>query len=200
MVRHYTKYVLGALTIVFLLVLTATTGQIISGDDTKSSVFDPSISNVKSNELAASVHELMNEVRGEHGLDSLYYDCELASIALRHSEAMVDDGFFDHVNKNGDTPTDRAYVDGFTCVKDRGSSYTVEKVGENLYHGWLYSSLSTNGKHDWLSVEELAEKIVDDLMNSPEHRANILDPDFEKHGLGVAITHEYGFYVTQDFC
>jgi hypothetical protein len=41
--------------------------------------------------------------------------------------------------------------------------------------------------------------IEDAFMNSPEHRANILDPDYTEVGIGTAVGKDGRLYVTQDF-
>lgn len=37
------------------------------------------------------------------------------------------------------------------------------------------------------------------LMNSPEHKKNILDPAFHRVGIGIISTKSFGIMVTQDF-
>lgn len=42
--------------------------------------------------------------------------------------------------------------------------------------------------------------MVDSWMNSPGHRANILNPDYDRAGIGVAVDAEEAVYATQNFC
>lgn len=44
-----------------------------------------------------------------------------------------------------------------------------------------------------------SEQIFTAYMNSPSHRANILDPDYTHVGIGHAITNTGTIYITQDF-
>ena len=50
----------------------------------------------------------------------------------------------------------------------------------------------------YLSDDELKSLIIDGWMKSPSHRSNILDPDFNESGVGVAKTNEF-FIITQVF-
>ncbi len=45
----------------------------------------------------------------------------------------------------------------------------------------------------------LADAIHEELMGSPDHKANILDPEFDEVGIGVFFKEDKGYYVTQDF-
>jgi uncharacterized protein YkwD len=50
---------------------------------------------------------------------------------------------------------------------------------------------------------EIAQAAVDSWMNSPEHRRNILRPQWDDMGIGVYIlenSRETAIYVTQNFC
>lgn len=50
----------------------------------------------------------------------------------------------------------------------------------------------------WYEPQEIALRIVDGWMGSPGHRANILTPEFEFGGIGVAPVNDY-FIITHDF-
>src|SRR5204862_1717148 len=43
------------------------------------------------------------------------------------------------------------------------------------------------------------DSLEDAFMNSPEHRANILDSDYTEIGIGTAVGKDGRLYVTQDF-
>ena len=69
--------------------------------------------------------------------------------------------------------------------------------------GWLYSSTTyINGvpSHDWNTQEEIAIVAVEGWMNSQGHRENILDPSYDRAGIGVAIAEDDRVYITQNFC
>jgi uncharacterized protein YkwD len=40
---------------------------------------------------------------------------------------------------------------------------------------------------------------MQDWMNSPGHRENILKPDFEEIGIGIRSGGDYGMYWVQEF-
>src|SRR5206468_1048702 len=71
----------------------------------------------------------------------------------------------------------------------------------SLYHN---PSLTT-AIHNWQAVGENVGEgpDVSDIhvafMNSPEHRANILDHDFTQVGVGVSVDHNGIVWVTEDF-
>jgi uncharacterized protein YkwD len=115
---------------------------------------------------------------------------------------MTDRNFFAHDNPDGEDPTARASRNGFTCRKDYGSYYT-EGIAENIYQAWLYSSITYVAflpVKDMYSLDELAALLVDGWMNSPGHRANILNPDFDRGGVGVAIGTDDEVLATHNFC
>jgi len=77
---------------------------------------------------------------------------------------MVHDHFFSHTSPtDGSTPATRS--------SDAG--YPGRFIGENI--AWGSGSSST------------PRMIVSSWMNSPGHRANILDGDFKDWGVGIAI-------------
>lgn len=108
----------------------------------------------------------LNNVRSQNGLAPLDADDQLAEVAYDHSTDMLDNNYFDHTDKNGCDPVCR--------LKDAGISYNT--MGENIY--W-----ATDASND---PESLAQRIVNDWMNSPAHRANILNTSFTTAGIGVA--------------
>ena len=73
--------------------------------------------------------------------------------------------------------------------------------GEDICH----NPNLTSDVHNWQAVGENVgvgpdvNAIEDAFMNSPEHRANILDPDYTEIGIGTAVGKDGRLYVTQDF-
>jgi len=118
--------------------------------------------------------------------------------------------FFDHTNKRGQNPTDRANQAGYTCRKSFGSYYT-DGIGENIFQHNTYNSGTYGiiflgyipvpyGFFDYNDEEELSESIVDGWMDSPGHRENILTPNFDREGVGIVKTGDSKIYITQNFC
>jgi len=122
-------------------------------------------------DLEAEMLELVNQERVQRGLSALKADPELTQVAREHSRDMFVRGYFAHITPEGKSPFDR--------MDDAHVQYLT--AGENLA---LAHSLSIahNG-----------------LMNSPGHRANILNPAFGRVGIGILDGGFYGLMVSQEF-
>ena len=111
--------------------------------------------------------KLTNDARAAAGCPALRANAKLAKAALLHSQDMAAKEYFEHNSLDGRTPWDRIEAQGYI-----GIAY-----GENI--AWGYTS---------------AADVVAAWMDSPGHRANILDCEFRDIGIGIAQT-----YWTQDF-
>ena len=122
-------------------------------------------------DLEAKMIDLVNQERTKRGLQPLKADPELTQLARNHSRDMFARGYFAHITPEGKSPFDR--------MNDANIQYST--AGENLA---LAHSLSIahNG-----------------LMNSPGHRANILNPAFGRIGIGILDGGFYGLMVSQEF-
>lgn len=120
----------------------------------------------------AEVVTLTNVERARHGMRPLTFDARLAAAAQAHSADMVRRGFFAHENPDGRQVWDRAVAAG----------YAYRKVAENIAAG-----------------QRTAKEVVLGWMNSPGHRANILDGELAQIGVGCAEGGSYGVYWTQVF-
>ncbi|MFG2523832.1 CAP domain-containing protein [Streptomyces sp. NPDC048527] len=118
----------------------------------------------------AQVLALVNTERAKAGCRPVTADGGLAALAGNFSEDMAARGFFDHTDPDGATPWDRAKKAGIT---DLG--------GENIARG-----------------QANAQSVMDSWMNSPGHRANILNCDYTTLGVGVHFG-SGGPWWTQDF-
>jgi len=148
------------------------------------------------------VHQSINQQRQDHGLGPLAYDIGLADIARNHSADMAELDYFAHQNPAGEEPTDRGVRQGYDCRKEYGTHYTYG-IAENLFQGWLYSSITYLGLSEhknWKSTREIVEDAVTGWMNSPGHRANILNEAYGLEGIGIVIAANDKVYVTQNFC
>ena len=149
------------------------------------------------------VYEMTNAQRKAAGVDTLARIQEIDAIARDHSADMAARGYFAHVSPQGADPSLRAELAGYECRKDFGSYYT-EGLAENIFHTHTYSSYSTSAfatAYDWLEgEEELARQMVGGWMDSPGHKRNILDPQFDRIGIGVHITADEQVLATQNFC
>jgi uncharacterized protein YkwD len=130
---------------------------------------------------------LVNRERAGHGESPLRVDAALACAAQRHSDAMAAGDWFDHVGPRGDTPVSRIRACGYFYSSSLGW-----EAGENIAWGTL-----------WLATPR---SIVAEWMESPGHRANILDGRYRDTGIGVSphplasLAHgQAGAMYTQDF-
>ena len=103
---------------------------------------------------------LLNRQRAQHGLGALHSNSHLALAAWRHSRDMVVHNYFAH----GDVLVRLARAGYF-----RGRRFW--SVGENI--AWGSGSSATPGA------------IVSMWMQSPGHRANILNGSFHEIGVGL---------------
>ncbi|MGW2782607.1 CAP domain-containing protein [Streptomyces populi] len=121
---------------------------------------------------AREVIALTNTERASAGLAPLTADVRLTVAAQAHSADMVARDFYAHTSPEGGRPWDRAAAAG--CAH--------RAIGENIACG-----------------QRSPAEVVQGWMDSPGHRANILEPDFTHIGIGLAGGGRAGTYWTQLF-
>ena len=136
-----------------------------------------------------------NEEREKAGLKPFIHDPSISEIARAHSENMVKFGYGHTVQGSG--PTDRALAAGYDCraYRDDGSySYGLSENIARHPRVTLWSGTgSIGGKVTWRPVtfhidsQAMARALVDGWMESPGHRANILESHARRIGVGIAI-------------
>jgi uncharacterized protein YkwD len=137
--------------------------------------------------LAFLIHDKINEERKQNGLKELSWDSKLALIAEKHSKDMGQREYYSHVTPEGLEPTDRANNAGYSCKKNYGSYYTIG-ISENLFQ--IKGLIG--------GYENISDSVVEGWMNSPGHRKNILEKNYDREGIGIAI--DNGWQITQNFC
>ncbi|UNO39721.1 CAP domain-containing protein [Streptomyces sp. MST-110588] len=110
-----------------------------------------------SSSVVSQVLTLVNQERAKAGVPPLTADPQLDRQAQDFSEDMARRGFFSHTDPDGRSPWDRARAAG---VENLG--------GENIARG-----------------QADARAVMETWMNSPGHRANILNRDYKTLGVGV---------------
>jgi uncharacterized protein YkwD len=122
---------------------------------------------------------LLNAERRRHGLRQLRLNKRLSRAARRHSQDMVRKRYFDHTSRSGASFVDRIRRTGYLTGARRW------KVAENIAWGtyWLASPRA----------------IIKAWMDSPGHRANILDRSYREIGIGVATNSGPKALYTTDF-
>ena len=108
------------------------------------------------------VLDLHNAVRKKHGLGSLCVDPALTRAARAHSKEMIAKGYFRHESFDGETAGARL----------KGFGYDWSASGENIAWGSGSMSRPDDRFKGW--------------MESPGHRANILNGAFREVGVGIA--------------
>lgn len=122
-------------------------------------------------DLEAQLLVLVNQERTKRGLQVLKADPEIAVVARKHSADMFSRGYFSHYTPEGTDP--------FTRMKKGHVRFLT--AGENLALAQTLT-IAHNG-----------------LMNSPGHRANILNPAFGRLGISILDGGVYGLMITQNF-
>ena len=106
--------------------------------------------------------------------EPLAWNAVLGAAAETHSRAMANGNFFDHKDRDGRTPSDRAELAG----------YAGALVSENI-----------------AAAQDSASKVVDGWLASPGHCANLMNPQFRELGAAYAADpkSDAGIYWTALF-
>lgn len=107
--------------------------------------------------LAQQVLDLVNQNRQSGGLGALTMDSSLSNMATVKAQDMINNNYFDH-----NSPT---YGSPFDMMKKFNITYGY--AGENIAEG-----------------QTTASQVMNDWMNSPGHRANIMNGSYKKIGIG----------------
>ncbi|WP_248795759.1 CAP domain-containing protein [Pseudomonas sp. MWU13-2105] len=104
----------------------------------------------------------------------LAWNAVLASAAEGHSRNMANNNFFDHKDRDGRMPGDRAELAG----------YNGRLIGENIAAG-----------------QDTVRKVVDGWLASPGHCANLMNPQFRELGAAYVVDpkSDSGIYWTAMF-
>ena len=106
-----------------------------------------------------NIYDLINAERQLAGLPPLAYDAGLMAAAQAHADDVARTGVLTHVGSDGTTGDERLTRSGFASTA----------WGENLAMG--YSSPAD---------------VVAAWLNSPDHRATLLNPQYPLMGVGIA--------------
>ena len=131
------------------------------------------IANASHDALVQQALSLVNIERARIGVSPLTLNDELTVAAEDYACLMAVEDFFDHTDPvTGDGPGERAAAAG----------YLFFAVGENLAAG-----------------QRTAAEVVEAWMDSPEHRDNLLSPEWKETGIGVRGGGLHGVYWVQEF-
>lgn len=110
-------------------------------------------------------------------VDAVVYDNSVGVAAQRHAEDMAAKDYFEHESLDGRTFIDRISATG----------YDGQAAGENIAMGF-----------------QSAEDVLQGWLNSPGHCLNLMNPEFDEMGLGLASRQDPRYatpatYWVQDF-
>lgn len=123
-------------------------------------------------EQAQAVLKIVNQERAKQGLKALVLDKQLNNVAQLKAEDMKKNNYFDHNSPTLGSP--------FDLMRSQGVSYRT--AGENIAAG-----------------QQSAEAVMNSWMNSSGHRANILNANYTKLGVGFCTGGRMGTYWVQSF-
>ena len=129
--------------------------------------------------LRQQVVRLVNAERSKEGLPALQYNTVLESSAQVHAEDMLQHGYFSHYSRGGESYVDRMKSSGF------GDFHAAPCSGCRVQT--TYGENIAKGQHT-------AKDVVQDWMDSPPHKKNILSKEFDSIGIVIA-----GVYWVQNF-
>lgn len=112
----------------------------------------------------------INKTRAEYNLNLLKLDPQISEFAQQYAETMVKENFFGHLDLAGQGPDERRRKFGLPLP-----------VSENL------------------ARETKAEYAHAGFLRSAVHRQNILNPNWQRVGIGVAFTPENDLIFVEEF-
>jgi uncharacterized protein YkwD len=98
---------------------------------------------------------------------ALTWSCRLYVAAFAHSQDMIDYDFFDHQGSDGSS----------VGMRVTRSGYEWRAVGENIAAGYPDN-----------------QQVMENLLSSPTHCENIMDPKFREFGSAVIATDQAHYY------
>ena len=151
-----------------------------------------------------------NEERKKAGLPPLIHDSMISTIARNHSRDMAQTNQFSH-EINGKDSTARALAAGYDCRAYRSDGSYSYGLSENIASRDRVTETIRLGQgpqrvSKYNNNQGVAQGLVQQWMNSPGHRKNILATGSNRIGVGVfiAVSQKYGYawekiWGTQNF-
>ena len=126
--------------------------------------------------IEKQVFSMINAERAKNGLSELEWSESLAELARLHSQDMAQQKFFSHRGSDGSMIDDRA---------DRIGLGLWRSIGENIAYMRGYDDPAAVAIEKWLE--------------SAAHRKNLLGPNWKESAVGVAVTSDETYYMTEVF-
>ena len=136
--------------------------------------------------ITQKIFEKTNAIRTSRGLSELAQNDDMDQLAQLHSDNMVEHNFYDHVDHQGKSPSQRA----------DDLNFEWRRIAENIAEvPWRENVLKCGNTK---SAELISECVIEGWRNSPGHLANMTG-EFDQLGVGVAFTNDSIAYFTQVF-
>lgn len=119
---------------------------------------------------------IINQKRAENGLSPLVWSDKVAAIAREHSRNMAEFNFFSHRGLDNKMVSDRA---------DDAGLLNWSSIGENIAFD--------------RGFDDPIDKAVQLWLDSPQHKHNLLDANWQESAIGVAVAEDGSYYLTQVF-
>lgn len=136
------------------------------------------------NQAAMLIVEGINAVRAQYGLVLFRTDLVLTRISNDRSADMISREYFSHYDpQTGQEPLLRNL---------QATKFAYQYAGENIAEikndaGWVPPLLTVASRY---SATDLANEFVKGWVNSPEHRANILNSHYRRTGVALAVSRD----------
>ena len=140
-------------------------------------VTNPPVTNPPAVALSATeqaIVNLVNQVRQQNGIGALTVNAKLVQAAKIHANDMATLNIMAH---------------------DLPGAALPSLIDRARYVGYQYSSMGENIAYNFPD----ATSVMNAWMNSPGHRANILDPSYTEIGVGIALDSQGSPYYCQVF-
>lgn len=129
----------------------------------------------------------INADRAENGAPPVALDSLATVVAQQHAEAMARDGYLSHYEIDGSAPYERFGEAGGTAHVRENVFRWSRRPPDPRDAGWSWPEFDVREAETW-------------LMDSPGHRATILDPSRTHVGIGIAEDDRKGaVLVVQEF-
>jgi uncharacterized protein YkwD len=159
------------------LLLVATNLENANTFDSKSKLTSVNaFKNLKPTDLEAQAFLLVNQQRALKNLKPLELDLGMLFVAREHSDEMAKFNHFSHAGRDGTMADERLAKVGIT---------DWQGIGENI-------AFSQNADNE-------VELAIKSWLGSRGHRENLLNPSWTSSGIGIAVTSDHKFYITQVF-
>jgi len=174
-----------------------TPAEFAKRDDVQQPI-DPQNFNAKL--LSAAIFHRTNAVRVQHDLPALTYSAKAAVAAQKHSEAMATGGYLSH-----ETPNKKKNLSPYERLQNQGlmPQFTAENIAYNFLlryqSGKPFFTREKNGKTLYSYAPDgkalqphtygsFAADIVQQWMDSPPHRKNLVSAEPTQLGVGAALS------------